>query len=303
MISRYGIFCKVLEMGSFTKVAEELGYSQSAISQTIKGLEQDIGVTLIDRRKDGILLTADGEQLFPYLQSVNSAEKALEQKQKEMKGLENSIIRIGTFTSVSRNILPPLMKAFKDHYPGVTFILRQGEYNSIASWIKEGSIDFGFVNSDVITDIETRFLYEDKMLAVLPADHKLAKKQILSLKDLSKEPFILLDEGESSVPLKEFEKNKLSPQIAYEVYDDYTILAMVRQGLGISIMYEKVVTGFEHDLVVRPIKENPKRTVALAWQRWDTLSYASRNFAEYIIEAAKFSIAARIVACYNLLYR
>ena len=66
MISRYEIFCKVIENGSFTKTAEELGYSQSAVSQAVRTLEQETETVLIDRKKDGIGLTADGEQYLPY---------------------------------------------------------------------------------------------------------------------------------------------------------------------------------------------------------------------------------------------
>lgn len=281
-MSKYAIFCKVIETSSFTKTAEIFGYSQSAVSQTIKSLEQELGVMLIERRKDGIMLTKDGEQFYPYIQAVYTAEKALEQKQREMRGLWNSVIRIGTFTSISRNILPPIMKAFKDMYPTVTFVLRQGEYTSIEQWIKEGEIDFGFVNADVVKKVDTRVLYEDRMMAVLPKNHRLAVKKEISIKDLTGEPFILLDEGETSVPLDIFRRNEISPQIAYEVYDDYTILAMIRQGLGVSILYEKVLVGFEQDLTIRPIKENPKRVVAFAWQSWDTLSYAARNFVGFI---------------------
>lgn len=282
MISRYGIFCKVIETGSFTKTAEAFGYSQSAISQTIKSLEQELGVLLLERKKDGIQLTKDGEQFFPYIQAISAAENALDQKQKEMKGLENRVIRIGTFTSVSRNILPPLMKKFKEQYPTVTFVLRQGEYTSIEKWIQEGRIDFGFVNADVVKKVDTQVLYEDRMMAVLPKNHMLSEKEEVSLQDLTKDPFILLDEGESSVALATFQQYGISPQIAYEVYDDYTILAMIRQGLGISVLYEKVLSGFEEGLEIRPIKENPKRVVAFAWQNWDTLPYAARNFVEFI---------------------
>ena len=90
-----------------------------------------------------------------------------------MKCLEHSVIRIGTFTSVSRNILPQLMKNFKSLYPTVNFVLKQGEYTSIKKWILHGEIDFGFVNSDVVSGINMEFLYSDEMMAVLPIHHKL----------------------------------------------------------------------------------------------------------------------------------
>jgi DNA-binding transcriptional LysR family regulator len=285
MISRYGIFCNVIEVGSFTKVAEQMGYSQSAVSQTIKSLEQEIGTVLINRKKDGITLTTDGEKFLPYVQAIFCAEEALKQKQQEMRGLENSTIRIGTFTSVSRNILPQLMKRFKEQYSNVNFVLTQGEYTSIGKWVKEGYVDFGFVNSDAVSGIDLKVLYKDEMMAVLPTHHRLAKKKSITLRELAQEPFILLDEGDYSVPMHAFQKNKITPRIEYKVYDDYSILAMVCQGLGVSAMYQKVIDGYEYGLSIRPIQERIERTVALAWQNWDTMPYASRRFAEFILNS------------------
>lgn len=283
MISRYGIFCKVAELGSFTRAAESCGYSQSAISQNIKALEQETGVSLLSRRKDGVQLTADGRDFFPYLQAVWQAEQALERRRQETMGLKNSVIRIGTFTSVSRNLLPPKMKAFKARYPDVRFVLRQGEYTSIPQWIRQGEIDFGFVNQDAVDSMDTRLLYEDHMLAVLPQGHPLEQKPVIPLKELSSEPLILLDEGDHSVLLDAFRQAGQTPNIAYEVYDDYSILSMVRQGLGISVLYEKVVSGFEAGLSLRPILEAPRRRVALAWSSWETMPYAARRFAEFLM--------------------
>ena len=287
MISRYGIFCRVVEQGSFTHAAEDLGYSQSAVSQNVRALEQETGVTLLSRRKDGVQLTQDGQEFYPYIQSIFQAEQALERKRQETMGLQNSLIRIGTFTSVSRNLLPPMMKRFKETYPDVRFELRQGEYTSIPQWIRQGEIDFGFVNEDAVEGMETHLLYEDHMLAVLPQGHPLSEKSMLSLADISREPLILLDEGEHSVLLEAFRQAKLSPNLAYKVYDDYSILSMVRQGLGISVLYEKVVAGFEQGLSLRTILESPRRRVALSWLSWDTMPYAARRFAEFLMAESK----------------
>ena len=110
MLSKYDIFCKVVEHSGFTKAANAIQYSQSAVSQTVKNLEQELGLTLLTRGKEGIHLTADGEAIFPYIQAIANAEDALARRQREMQGLKGSVIRIGTFTSVSRNLLPPMMK-------------------------------------------------------------------------------------------------------------------------------------------------------------------------------------------------
>lgn len=286
MLSRYNVFCKVIENKSFTKAAENLGYSQSAVSQMVKALEQELGTRLVTRDKTGITLTKDGQSYYPYIQEIYNSENLLEKRQKEMNGLKNSTIRIGTFTSISRNLLPQLMQQFKNEYPDVHFVLQQGEYTSISRWIKDDSVDFGFTSGKTDDNLIAKPLYEDEMVLVLPADHPLTGQTCISLKQLTEFPFILLDEGEFSVSLEAFSKQGLIPDIEYKVYDDYSILAMVRQGLGISILYHLVVTGFEDGLVIRRLEETPKRTVALTWKNWDTMSLAARKFAEFIIKKA-----------------
>lgn len=283
MISKYYVFCKVIERGSFTKVAHELGYSQSAVSQIVKSLEQELGTTLVNRGKEGITLTKDGQQFLPYLQSIQIAEKDLQQKCREVQDLENSTVRIGSFTSISQNFLPSLMKKFKALYPKVHFELLQGEYTSINHWIQNDTVDFGFIYDAIASGLETQVLYQDVMLAVLPKDHPLAKQPEVTLAQLSEEPLILLDEGDFSVALQAFEQKNLSPNIEFKIYDDYSILAMVQQNLGISLMYSLVLEGFSEKVAIRPIKERPERRVALGWRKWETMSYASRKFAEFIM--------------------
>lgn len=287
MFSKYSVFCMVLEEGSFTKVANELGYTQSAVSQMIKTIEQELSTTLIKRSREGISLTEDGRDFYPFLLNIYTAEKALERKKHEMEGLEGNTIRIGTFTSVSRNLLPYLMKSFKEKYPGVNYVLQQGEYTSIANWIREGKIDFGFHGLDSITGLTHHTLYTDEMMAVLPPDHPLTKRDVISLKDIEHEPLIVLDEGEYSHTLHAFEAAGLSPKIEYTVTDDYSILAMVREGLGISMIYSRMLSGYNDDVEVRPISEKPKRDVSICWSRWDTMPMAARRFAKYLIDKSE----------------
>ena len=93
---------------------------------------------------------------------------------------------------------------------------------------------------------------------------------------------ILLDEGKNSVPLDAFHQYDLQPSIAYKVYDDYSILAMVKQNMGISMMYGLVVRDFENNVVIKPIQENVERTIALACLKKEYLSKASKQLYEYI---------------------
>ena len=126
-------------------------------------------------------------------------------------------------------------------------------------------------------------MYEDRMIAVLPKSHPLARRAEISLKDLAGEPFLMLDEGKFSVVRRAFQKEGLEPDVRYFVYDDYTILSMVQLGLGNSMLYERVARGFEHQTALVPLKNAPKRPVALTWKSWETLSYAAKNFANFLL--------------------
>jgi DNA-binding transcriptional LysR family regulator len=283
-VSKYRIFCMVVESGSFTRTAAEIGYSQPAVSQIIKSLEQQLNTKLILRKRDKLELTADGEVFYPYLRTAALSEEAIERRRQELEGLENSVIRIGSFTSVTRSLLPKLMSLFKKEYPNVRFVLKQGTYTEIQRWIQEGIIDFGFNHQDAVTSGTFQKLYQDEMLAVLPMGHRLAKKKTVSLKDLIEDPFILLDEGEYSATLHAFETAGLKPMSEYTVYDDYTIMAMVRQGLGISMLYQPVIDGFEAGLEIRTIRDMEQRTVGIVSQDSESMPIASRRFVSFILK-------------------
>ena len=284
MLSRYGLLCEVADRGSFSQVAEKFGYAQSSVSQAVKAVEEELGVCLLERKRNGIAWTADGRIFEPYLRAIYSAERALEQKRLEMTGMENTVIRIGTFTSVSRDILPPLMTAFRQMYPGVSFELYQGDYNNIHDWIETGYVELGFISEAVTEGLTTDFLYEDQMLVVVPPEHPLSGIGKIPLAALTEDPFILLDEGHHSTILSAFDRAGLSPRVAYRVYDDYSIMSMVRHGLGVSILFANVVNGYEKDVAVRALAEPISRRICLACGNAQTLSYSARAFRQFVLE-------------------
>ena len=127
-MNRYQVFVKVVETGSFTRTAEALGYTQSAVSQMIKALEEELGVTLLLRTRTGVVLTREGELLLPYIRDVANAHRALTERAADFRGLQSGTIRIGTFTSISSRLLPPVMKRFKEAHPNIRFEQQQGVY-------------------------------------------------------------------------------------------------------------------------------------------------------------------------------
>lgn len=201
-LTKYDVFFKVLETKTISQAAKELGYSQSAVSQTIKSLEEELEATLFIRQKSGVILSKDGHAYLHYLKSVQASLANLRTKKQEMKGLDQAILRIGTFTSVSRHLLPSLMKEFIEMYPNVQFELYQSEYTNIEQQLLEGSLDLGFTCIDAIQRVQYQELYYDEMFALVPQSHVLANYEVLSMKQIAKYPFIQLDEGEYSLPIR-----------------------------------------------------------------------------------------------------
>lgn len=282
MDSRYRIFVHTVRAGSFTRAAAELGYTQSAVSQAVHSLESELGTVLVTRSHDGITLTRDGVSYLPYFEAIVAGEEALSAKKREMQGLAGNTIRIGTFTSISQNLLPPLARSFLERYPGVRFVFRQGEYTSISEDLRRGRLDFGFVSPEFVSGIETETIYTDTMMAVLPRSFPLSGRKTVSLPELAPLPCILLDEGEHSVALKAFAAENLQPDIRFKVTDDYSILAMIRQDMGYSLMYRLTLAGFSEGVSVIPIEKPPTRTIAMAWRDYETLPLAAKRFIEHI---------------------
>ena len=105
-MNRYIAFLKAFERNSFSDAARDLGYTQSAVSQMIKSLEAELGVTLLVRSRSGVTLTYEGRHLLPYIRDTVNAYRMLQSQAAGFSGLEQGTIRLGTFTSVSSFLLP-----------------------------------------------------------------------------------------------------------------------------------------------------------------------------------------------------
>lgn len=192
-MNRYLALQKILEMGSFTKAADALGYTQSSISQMIASLERELGMRLLTRSRTGVKLTIEGAALYPFIDRTILQYRAMEEKAKEIRGLETGIIRVGTITSITCHWMPQLIKGFQAQYPQVQFLFHQGDYTLIPEWIRTGQVDFGFVTPPAVSDLDTIPIQDGEMLAVLPKNHPLACQERVTLEDLTTDPFILLE--------------------------------------------------------------------------------------------------------------
>ena len=283
-MQRYIALQKIVESGSFSRAAEILGYTQSGISQMISSLEDEMSLRLLNRSRSGVKLTPEGEALYPFIERSIFQYQAMQEKAKEIRGLEAGLIRIGTISSITCHWMPQLIRKFQLRYPNVQFLFHQGDYSSIPEWIRSGAVDFGCIAPEAVRDLQTITVKEGEMLAVLPEGHRLAGDEKIRLEELTAEPFILLEEGHFSEPLNAFHSAGLEPDVKYRIHDDYAIMTMVEAGLGVSILAELVLRRTCYRIVILPLEPKVMRTLAVGYKDRDSLPIASRYFIDFIME-------------------
>lgn len=281
-IQKYLAFVKAVEYKSFTKAAEALNYTQSGISRMINDLEKEWGVLLLERGRAGVSLTSDGLKLLPQLKRICYEHEILMSQIEDLHDLQSGMIRIGTFSSVATHWLPNMIKIFQKDYPKIDFELLLGDYTEIEGWILEGRVDFGFLRLPTKIELETVILEQDRLLVVIPQDHPLVNCDKFPINELLNSPFMLLEKGKNSDISEILEKHHILPQTHFTTWDDYAIMSMVENGLGISILPELILQRIPYQIISKELEVPAFRTIGVAMREQKSLSLAAKRFLEYL---------------------
>ncbi len=263
-ISQLEVFLRTVELGSLTKAAAKMNYTQSGISHTIKSMETKYETTLLIRDRSGVRLTSAGRELLPYMQAAFSSHRLLMEKVQEMHRMESGLIRVGTFTSVSSQWLPGIIQKFKADYPKVHFELLHGNNDEIEHGIASGRLDCGFMKLPAAENLHTIFLRRDPMVAVLSEDHPFAEKASFPVKALEQFPYIEIDEGIENEITRVFSEHHIRPDVHYTQKDDYAVIAMVEKDLGITLLPELVLKDSVRTVVCRQLTVPSFRDIGIA---------------------------------------
>ena len=164
-VTKYQIYLKTVEMGSFTAAARALNFTQSGVSHAIVSLEEEV------RSHGGVTPTADGRALAPYFQEMCALSHRLEQHAEDLRGLDTGLIRVATFTSVSEKWLPGMLKTFQEKYPRIEFELLPSNFNNeISDWVLHGQADCGFISLPTPAEkyLDYWLLQRDQWKVILP---------------------------------------------------------------------------------------------------------------------------------------
>ena len=291
MVTKLRALMSAVENGSFKAAAESLGCTQSAVSHMISSLEEELGFRLLRRGRSAVRLTDEGERLLGAARSLLSAEEQLRQTAASIRGLDQGTVRIGAFTSVAVHWLPPVLKEFQRDYPNVEFKLLNGDYHDVNEWLSDGSVDIGFVALPCELRCETIALMEDRLLAILPKDSRYASYPRFPLTECEREPFISLLQSSDHDARRALEAAGVKPNVRFYTKDDYAIIAMVEQGLGMSIMPELLLKGRHDELLTLPLVPEAKRTIGIAFAVGSHPGPATQRFCDYVVRYVKAQAA------------
>lgn len=287
-LTQLEIFSKLAELKNFTHTAQLLNISQSAISHALKALEKKWHTQLFYRNNNEVELSAAGQRLLPYVNEILNVAHMIQQEVMDLKGLKTGTLRIGSFGASSSNVLIPLiLKQFAQQYPDVEVLVIEGTDKEVLQWIDERKVDLGFV---VLP--ETRFdsfaLLEDIFVALLPNDLEIAQKPAVQLQELLDHPFIMTSAGSQNHVMELFKAAQLTPQIKYNLSQILSILNMVNQGAGVSIVADLAldtnILSLYPNVVKRPLSPNIKRSIGLAVKNKQQMSPTAKAFVEIALQ-------------------
>lgn len=260
----YQVFSTVIQEGTFQKAALKLNVTPSAVSHSITQLENELGFPVFIRSRSGAELTPNGHVILPIIQEILNSEARLEQEAANINGLSAGSIRIGAFSSVCINWLPPIIQSFKKLYPNISISVAQNGFNDIVQSVKNGTLDIGFVVLPVNENLIVDTLIQDEIYCVAPKGFIPANQTSVTIEDMANQDFILQPGDYDRDTKAALDYYGIQPNLIHFSIDDQSIVAMVEAGLGLGILPELALQKVTGDVAVYPFEHPFYRSIGLA---------------------------------------
>ena len=260
----------VARTGNFSRAAEQCHVSQPSLSQQILKLEDDLGERLFDRMKRVAKLTPPGEVFLRRAVRILHEVDAAKREAAEAKDLLRGTITIGVLPTIAPYLLPDVMAEFTEKYSGVEIVVQEDTTARLLKHMLAYEIDFVVVSQPLNNKrLAVRNLFAEELLLAIPPGHPLTRKRNVNVSDLVGEPLIVMKEGHclGDQVLRFCERRDWRPQISFRSAQLETVQALVRAGLGISLIPAMAIQGNIGDtLEYRSLKSpRPERNIVAVW--------------------------------------
>lgn len=279
------VICAVLKTNSFTKAGQLLNLTPSAVSHTVKKIENAVGYPLFYRYKNGVFTTESGKQLMPYVHSVLEASRILEEEISNIGNMESGIVKVGTFYSATMYWMPEILKTFKVKHPNITVQLFQSGDSQIIEWIRNFDVDLAILSSDTFdASVPFTSLYKSPLVCLTPPDYTPKDGKHMTPGDLECTPLILQYEGFDTEITTYLKENNLTAPTNIWVESDDAGFALVKAGLGCYLSPMMAVGDNIQKLNIYPLTPAAFRSIAILAVSPEHMSPGSKHFQEHVIE-------------------
>ncbi len=272
---RLRVLCEVARTGSFSAAAENLGYTQPAVSRQISTLEAEVGMLLVRRVPQGAVLTDAGRALIRRAEIILAQMQEAEVELRALAGLEGGRLRLASFASAAASIVPPAVARFRELYPAVEFSMVMADPRDSLPLLRAGEIDIALAHDRWLAGAgepdgraggaEYVHLFDDPMYVALPAGHPLSEQAPLRLAEFADDPWMLATSDscpDSKLFLRACHEAGFEPRIALQNDDYPAILGFVAAGVGVALIPDMVTRGIREDVVVRRLEPaGPSRPI------------------------------------------
>jgi len=241
-IRRLEVFCKVVELKSFTRAAEAVLLSQPTVSEHIRLLEESVGEKLLDRLGREILPTGAGEILYRYARRIIHLRDEAQQSIDQYRGRLSGHLTLGASTIPGTYLLPKLLESFHEHHRHVRLTLQIGGSGQVADDVLHGQIELGIIGSpNPDGKLETQKIPGDELLLALPANHRWHHRATVSPAELLQEPFIQREPGSGTRQVTEeiLSAEGIAPgrlNVVAEMGSSEAVRQGVKSGIGVAIL-------------------------------------------------------------------
>ena len=270
-----------VDLGSFTKAAEVLGYTQSGLTHMMNSLEKEVGFTLLERGRSGVRLTEEGARIAPAVREFLQANARLDSVIEQVASSRTEIIRVSAYASIAMHWLPGIIQRFREECPDVDVDIRMADHVDVPyELLAQGKMDAILVSPQDEGQYEWVHLADDPMFAVLPKDFDTQGMTAFPLAAFEARDFFMPSQGFDKDIMRIFNRIGVKPHILPTWVDDPTVISMVSHGLGVSMMTELTVRGRTDGVKLLPVEPASSRELGLAVRSLDAARDGLRPFID-----------------------
>ena len=252
-----------VELGSFTRAAEQLGYTQSGLTHMMNSLEKDIGFTVLVRGRSGVQLTPAGQRIFPLVQECLAGSAALEREISLINSHKEDSVRVAAYESLARHWLPEVIQQFRREHPDVTVDIQMGSVDEVYRWVLEDRVDMCFASRQDYNTLDWTPLRDDELLAILPPDYP-DGDNAFPIEFFNGQEFLMPSMGFDKDILRVLNEHGVAPLIRTTQVSDSAVISMVEHGLGVSVLSRLVLRGRQNSVRALPLLPQAFRKLGIA---------------------------------------